>query len=197
MGTRFTRSTRCTCDPFVNGLWASFKSLPWRPYLSGTQYESMRLLERGRFSLWMSHAVQRIGGMPRQVCCDTSTTDVTNIGFSYQTEIGDRGCVVPLLLYADKTTVSSFNGRTFHPVIARMGNLPAAMRNGQRHGGGFLVAYIPKVRTRLGEMYRLTQTLKSLPWRSLKRLTRTKRAPSSLGIGEMSIIRCMKCFLKR
>lgn len=50
------------------------------------------------------------------------------------------------MLYSDKTTVSSFNGRTFHPVIARIGNLPASIRNSRgAHGGGTLIAYIPQV----------------------------------------------------
>ncbi|KIO18770.1 hypothetical protein M407DRAFT_224755 [Tulasnella calospora MUT 4182] len=63
-----------------------------------------------------------------------------------QDAIGNEGCVVPIMLYSDKTTVSSFNGRTFHPVIARIGNLPASIRNSRgAHGGGTLIAYIPQL----------------------------------------------------
>lgn len=63
-----------------------------------------------------------------------------------QDAIGDDGVIVPIFLYSDKTTVSSFNGRTFHPVIARIGNLPAHIRNSRgEHGGGTLIAYIPQI----------------------------------------------------
>lgn len=78
-----------------------------------------------------------------------STSTVANFKhfltlFGIQDAVGSAACVLPIMLYADKTTVSSFNGKTFHPVIARLGNLPANIRDGRGYGGGTLVAYIPK-----------------------------------------------------
>ncbi|KIO23838.1 hypothetical protein M407DRAFT_26763 [Tulasnella calospora MUT 4182] len=71
-----------------------------------------------------------------------------------QDAIGDDGIVVPIFLYSDKTTVSSFNGRTFHPVIARIGNLPAAIRNSRgEHGGGTLIAYVPQAKEKSSPEY--------------------------------------------
>jgi hypothetical protein len=62
-----------------------------------------------------------------------------------QSRRGDVGVCVPIILYADKTTISSFNGHTFHPIIARMGNIWGSIRNTYDRGGGFLVGYIPEV----------------------------------------------------
>ncbi|KIO21903.1 hypothetical protein M407DRAFT_79834, partial [Tulasnella calospora MUT 4182] len=63
-----------------------------------------------------------------------------------QHAIGEDGHIVPIFLYSDKTTVSSFNGQTFHPMIAQIGNLSALIRNScGEHGGGTLIAYIPRI----------------------------------------------------
>ncbi|KZS90435.1 hypothetical protein SISNIDRAFT_488319 [Sistotremastrum niveocremeum HHB9708] len=56
-----------------------------------------------------------------------------------QSEIGSKGSYLPLVLYADATLVSSFNGRQFHPIIGRFGVIPGKIRNSYGRGGGTLL----------------------------------------------------------
>ncbi|KAG2116407.1 uncharacterized protein F5147DRAFT_743074 [Suillus discolor] len=50
------------------------------------------------------------------------------------------------ILYADKTKLSSFGREKGYPVIARIANLPASIRNGEGVGGGRVVAWLPIVK---------------------------------------------------
>ncbi|KIJ60717.1 hypothetical protein HYDPIDRAFT_177273 [Hydnomerulius pinastri MD-312] len=52
-----------------------------------------------------------------------------------------------IILYADKTRLSSFGSQTGHPVIARCANLPSHIRNGNGIGGGHVVGWLPKVKS--------------------------------------------------
>lgn len=59
--------------------------------------------------------------------------------------LGENGITVPLILYADATLISRFNGRKFHPVILRNGLVPSHFRSGTEFGGGILIGYIAQV----------------------------------------------------
>ena len=50
-----------------------------------------------------------------------------------------------LELYADKTQLSSFGTEKGYPVMARIANLPAKIRNGEGVGGGRVVGWLPIV----------------------------------------------------
>jgi hypothetical protein len=50
-----------------------------------------------------------------------------------------------LELYADKTRLSSFGTKKGYPVMARIANLPVAMRNGEGIGGSRVVGWLPVV----------------------------------------------------
>ena len=50
-----------------------------------------------------------------------------------------------ILLYADKTQLSSFGTAKVHPVIARCANLPIELRNGEEIDGGRVVGWLPIV----------------------------------------------------
>lgn len=54
--------------------------------------------------------------------------------------------MVCLELYADKTQLSSFGSQKGYPVMARIANLPANIRNGEGLGGGRIVGWLPVVR---------------------------------------------------
>jgi hypothetical protein len=56
-----------------------------------------------------------------------------------------EGKLLAIILYADKTKLSSFGTAMGYPVIARLGNLPADIRNGTGLGGGELVGWLPIV----------------------------------------------------
>ncbi|KAG1738319.1 uncharacterized protein EDB91DRAFT_1237726 [Suillus paluster] len=50
------------------------------------------------------------------------------------------------ILYADKAKLSSFGREKGYPVIARIANLPASIRNGEGVGGGRVVAWLPIIK---------------------------------------------------
>jgi hypothetical protein len=50
-----------------------------------------------------------------------------------------------IIIYADKTRLSSFGTAKGYPVIACCGNLPISIRNGKGVGGGRVVGWLPIV----------------------------------------------------
>ncbi|KAG1864088.1 hypothetical protein C8R48DRAFT_672801 [Suillus tomentosus] len=50
------------------------------------------------------------------------------------------------ILYADKSELSSFGREKGYPIIARLANLPVAIRNGNGVGGGRVVGWLPLVK---------------------------------------------------
>ncbi|KAF9470163.1 hypothetical protein BDN70DRAFT_821696, partial [Pholiota conissans] len=56
-----------------------------------------------------------------------------------------------IILYADKTQLSSFGTAKGYPVYARCANLPADIRNGKGRAGGRLVGWLPIVKEDAGE----------------------------------------------
>ena len=50
-----------------------------------------------------------------------------------------------LILYADKTRLSSFGTAKGYPVMVRIANLPKDIRNGEGIGGGRVVGFLPIV----------------------------------------------------
>lgn len=62
-----------------------------------------------------------------------------------QTKIPDGGKPLCLLIYADKSRLSSFGTAKAHPVLVRCANLPVEMRNGEGVDGGRLIGWLPIV----------------------------------------------------
>uniref|UniRef100_A0A8H8CLW5 Uncharacterized protein n=1 Tax=Psilocybe cubensis TaxID=181762 RepID=A0A8H8CLW5_PSICU len=56
-----------------------------------------------------------------------------------------------IILYADKTRLSTFGTAKAYPVLARCANLPANLRNSDGIGGGILVGWLPIVDEDAGE----------------------------------------------
>lgn len=50
-----------------------------------------------------------------------------------------------MIIYADKTRLSTFGTAKGYPVIARVGNLNINIRNSEGPGGGFMVGWLPVV----------------------------------------------------
>lgn len=50
-----------------------------------------------------------------------------------------------IILYTDKTRLSSFGTAQGYPVVARCGNLPVHIQNGKGVGGGRVVGWLPVV----------------------------------------------------
>ncbi|KAH9036799.1 hypothetical protein EDB85DRAFT_2288078 [Lactarius pseudohatsudake] len=60
-----------------------------------------------------------------------------------QSQIPEGGKPLGLILYADKTQLSSFATEEGYLVIAHCANLPASIRNGNGFGGGRIVRWLP------------------------------------------------------
>jgi hypothetical protein len=73
--------------------------------------------------------------------------------FCYQSQIPEGGKPLGLILYADKTKLSSFGTEQGYPVVARCANLPTSIRNGEGYGGGRVVGWLPIVHPHLNFYY--------------------------------------------
>jgi hypothetical protein len=72
-------------------------------------------------------------------------TTLSNTDRISQTKFPDGGKPLCLLLYADKSQLSSFGTAKAHPVLVRCANLPVEIRNGEDVDGGRLVGWLPIV----------------------------------------------------
>ncbi len=64
---------------------------------------------------------------------------------SSQTSLPEDGYAVAFILYADKTRLSSFGSQKGYPIVARLANIDAEIRNGDGYGGGQVVGFLPIV----------------------------------------------------
>ncbi|KAG9082281.1 hypothetical protein FS749_006981 [Ceratobasidium sp. UAMH 11750] len=62
-----------------------------------------------------------------------------------QETLPDDGLPINIILYADKALASSWGTKKVYPIMARLANLPRAVRNGQGIGGGRIVGLLPVV----------------------------------------------------
>ncbi|KAK0432743.1 uncharacterized protein EV420DRAFT_1655271 [Desarmillaria tabescens] len=63
-----------------------------------------------------------------------------------QMALPEGGKPLYIILYADKTRLSSFGTAQGYPVVARCGNLPVHIRNGKGVGGGCVVGWLPVIK---------------------------------------------------
>ena len=70
----------------------------------------------------------------------------SNSGLVIQSKMKDSSSkIFPLIVYADKSKISSFGTQKGYPVVARCGLLPVAICNGTGLGGGAVVGWLPVV----------------------------------------------------
>ncbi|KAJ3555276.1 hypothetical protein NP233_g12248 [Leucocoprinus birnbaumii] len=60
-----------------------------------------------------------------------------------QSELPAGGHFLGFILYADKTRLSPFGTQMGYPIMARLANLPVHIRNGNGHGGSYVVGWLP------------------------------------------------------
>ncbi|KAJ8701072.1 hypothetical protein PTI98_004035 [Pleurotus ostreatus] len=66
-----------------------------------------------------------------------------DLWWEIQSTLPNDGKPFILIIYADKTRLSTFGTAKGYPVIARVGNLNINIRNGEGPGGGFMVGWLP------------------------------------------------------
>uniref|UniRef100_A0A8H7Y2E1 Uncharacterized protein n=1 Tax=Psilocybe cubensis TaxID=181762 RepID=A0A8H7Y2E1_PSICU len=74
-----------------------------------------------------------------------------NAWWKAQSKLPNGAGLLCIILYADKTRLSSFGTQKGYPVMARCGNLPINLRNGEGVGGGRVVGFLPIVEEDAGE----------------------------------------------
>lgn len=99
--------------------------------------------------------------------------------------------MLPILLYADKTQLSSFGTQKGYPVILRLPNLPSHIRNSDGYGGGQIVGFLPIVSQPFAQyipamltIYRLKMSKKE----SLKALQPTSALFGMIACGSCSTL---------
>ncbi|KAI0373353.1 hypothetical protein BV20DRAFT_1013853, partial [Pilatotrama ljubarskyi] len=68
------------------------------------------------------------------------------------------------IVYADKTRLSSFGTQKGYPIMARIANLPAEIRNSTGYGGGQVVGFLPVVEDENEERKKEFATYKRIIW---------------------------------
>lgn len=94
----------------------------------------------------MSHGLQMPGGSSRLILIFLITLS-SQLTESAKSKLPEGAKPLCILLYADKTQLSSFGTAKAHPVIARCANFLIETRNGEGIDGGRVVGWLPIVRT--------------------------------------------------
>ena len=68
-----------------------------------------------------------------------------NVSLKWQSGLPRGGKPLCLILYADKTKLSSFGEDMGYPVYVRIGNIDVEIHNSNGIGGGELVGWLPIV----------------------------------------------------
>jgi hypothetical protein len=110
------------------------------PISNGTPNESTSTMGPLLSELLMSHGLQMLGGISRFALHLRNINHTNKIPKSKIPEGAKPLC---LLIYADKSQLSSFGTAKAHPVLARCANLPVEMLNGEDVDGGHLVGWLP------------------------------------------------------
>ncbi|KAH9885840.1 hypothetical protein C8Q73DRAFT_659190, partial [Cubamyces lactineus] len=103
---------------------------------------------------WNAHKLYRYDGASKRWIRFVDEPMTADIVWQIQSELAPHQSPFVLILYADKTKLSSFGTAKGYPVIARCGNLPADIRNGDGPGGGRVVGWLPIVKEEAGERHK-------------------------------------------
>ncbi|KAJ2978154.1 hypothetical protein NUW54_g11326 [Trametes sanguinea] len=86
------------------------------------------------------------------VCWVRFITEPYTANAWWRIEVGSPAGLLPpngvplcFVLYSDKTHLSSFGSQKGYPIMARLANLPSAIRNSDGFGGGQVVGFLPVV----------------------------------------------------
>ncbi|KAI0674805.1 hypothetical protein C8Q78DRAFT_502219 [Trametes maxima] len=117
-------------DVYCRDLWEWAVDLLSDAYLvSHMDFDAMKL--------------SRFDGKEWILCYDEPAT--ARIFWEIQSRLPPGAKPFGIILYADKTKLSSFGTTKGYPVIARCANLPADIRNGKGLGGGRVVGWLPVI----------------------------------------------------
>ena len=144
--TRFI-PVRCGSGPSISS------RIHWlRHTLSGTLNVSTNAMVLETSTVFtMNHGPEIAGGTSKYVTITSSSKYVVvtcyNVNINYQSSLPHVENAVPfgLIMYADKSKISSFGTVKGYPVVVRCANLPVEIRNSKQIGGGTVVGWLPIV----------------------------------------------------
>jgi len=93
----------------------------------------------------MIQSVDLTYGIFRFVVTSILLTVAEHTSFSFKDHVGEDGTLVPLIFYADATSITRFKNKSFHPVVMRIATMERSIRNSYERGGGTLIGYIPSL----------------------------------------------------
>ncbi|KAF8971925.1 hypothetical protein BDZ97DRAFT_1901552 [Flammula alnicola] len=112
---------------------------------------------------WDAQRLYKFNGTNFERCINEPWT--ADAWWNAQSRIPEGGQPLCILLYADKTQLTSFGTAKGYPVLARCANLPVELRNGKGVAGGRLVGWLPIVKEDAGETgKRSFVNLKRIVW---------------------------------
>ncbi|KAI0633772.1 hypothetical protein C8Q77DRAFT_1218049 [Trametes polyzona] len=139
-------------DLYIRDLWDYIKDILRDSYL-------MSQMD------WDAYRLYRFDGPSAQwvrFLDEPFTADAT---WGIQSNLEDHQKPFVLILYADKTKLSSFGTQMGYPVVVRCGNLPVDIRNGEGPGGGRVVGWLPIVAEEASEKHKVGfVNLKRIVW---------------------------------
>jgi hypothetical protein len=135
-------------DHFGPGVRASSTTRTLYPIFNGMRSRYSNITGKFLSDVLMSHGLQIPGGSSRFVNYTLLSQIADSDSESVKSKLPEDAKPLCILLYADKTRLSSFGTAKAHPVIARCANLPIEIRNGEEIDGGRVVGWLPIVRTK-------------------------------------------------
>ncbi|KAF8968588.1 hypothetical protein BDZ97DRAFT_1902889 [Flammula alnicola] len=90
---------------------------------------------------WNAERLSKFNGEKYEHFVDEPWT--ANAWWNYQSTLPVGALPFCIILYADKTRLSSFGTEKGYPVLVRCANLPVHIRNGEGVGGGRLIGWLP------------------------------------------------------
>ncbi|KAK0187157.1 hypothetical protein F5146DRAFT_1004106 [Armillaria mellea] len=107
---------------------------PWHPFKSKLDFELVEFI--------LQAGLNEGNGTSERVYTEPWTG---NIFWEVQSALPVNGKPICYIIYADKIQLSSFGTVQGYPVIVRLGNLPAHIRDGQGVGGRRVIRWLPIV----------------------------------------------------
>ncbi|KAI0324005.1 hypothetical protein GY45DRAFT_1314512 [Cubamyces sp. BRFM 1775] len=93
--------------------------------------------------VWNSQRLYKYNGTTWERFVDEP--DTADRWWEVESALPADGNLLGYILYADKTRLSSFGTQKGYPIMARLANLPARVRNSDGHGGGQIIGFLPIV----------------------------------------------------
>ncbi|CDO71088.1 hypothetical protein BN946_scf184844.g92 [Trametes cinnabarina] len=137
---------------YTRDVWDYLKDILCNPYLVSRMD-------------WNAHRLHRFDEDTQTFVRFYDEPLTADAAWEIQSELPAAQCPLLLIVYADKTKLSSFGTAKGYPVVLKCGNLPVDIRNGEGIGGGRVVGWLPILDEKAGEKHKTGYVnLKHIVW---------------------------------